>query len=83
VGISVELNKQLHDPFYSGESPLEPIDEWPVEKRIATGLQRRQMGLPTQAFQDEVLALFDAADLEGKARLLGPLWPKWRHYFGR
>jgi hypothetical protein len=69
------------DPFFADESPLTPIDEWPLEKRIVTGLQRRQMGLPTQAFQDEVLEPFDAADLAGKARMLGPLLPNWRHLF--
>ena len=68
------------DPFYAGESPLTPVDEWPVEKRIVTGLQCRQLGLRTQPFQ-EVLAQFDAADLAGKARMLGALWPNWRHLF--
>jgi hypothetical protein len=62
------------DPFYKDESPLTPLDEWPLEKRIVTGLQSRQMGLPTHPFQDEVLGPFDAADLAGKARMLGPLW---------
>ena len=41
---------------YASESPLAPVDEWPLEKRIVTGLQRRQMGLRLQPFQDEVLA---------------------------
>ena len=67
------------DPFYEGESPLTPVSAWPLEDRIVTGLQRRQLGLPTQPFQDDVLAPFDAADLAGKAQMLGPLWPNWRH----
>ncbi|MGH7838548.1 MAG: hypothetical protein ACREQC_12100 [Candidatus Binataceae bacterium] len=53
------------------------MDEWPAWKRLATGLQRRQMGLPPQVFQAELLKEFDAADLAGKERMLGPLWLKW------
>jgi hypothetical protein len=69
------------DPIYAGESPLISVSDMPLEVRIGTGLQRRQMGLPTQDFQNEVLGPFDAADLAGKARMLGELWPKWRHLF--
>jgi len=74
-------SKSYSDPVYDGESPLTSVSDWPLEKRIGTGLQRQRTGLPTQEFQDEVLGPFDAADLAGKARMLGPLWPKWRHLF--
>jgi hypothetical protein len=69
------------NPFYRDESPLIPLDEWPLEKRIVTGLQRLQLGRPLQPFQTEVVGPFAVADLAGKARMLGPLWPKWRHLF--
>jgi hypothetical protein len=66
---------------YDEEAYLTPIDEWSAEKKLVTGLQRRQMGWQTQPFQNEVLVRFDAADLAGKARMLGSFWPKWQHHF--
>jgi len=83
-------SKSYCDPFYADEGDLICLDTCPLEELIAMGLLNRQLRGPliaaaskskSDAFWDEVLAPFDTAALAGKAEMLGPLWPKYRHRF--
>ena len=58
------------------------VDEWSAEEKLVSGLQRRQLGLSTQPFQDEVLGPFDRGRLGGKSAdarvVLAALAPSFR-----
>jgi hypothetical protein len=56
-----------------------PLDQQPLEIRLAGALQRRQGGLKLYPDQVKLLARFDAADIAEKERMLTPrLWAAWK-----
>jgi hypothetical protein len=59
------------------------IEEMSLEEQVIDALQCRQGGIKLYPDQAEVLAQFDSADLAGKERMLGSLWPAWKSFVCR